>query len=88
MIFGDFISILAKKRDFLNVWYRPAFIGQYGRKYKFQWKSLNIGLLASYQTQNSKLNGYSFVLQMFDIFVTFPHLDFRETAEFNKKNGW
>ena len=84
MIFGDFISILAKNRDFLSVRYRPAFIGQYSRKYKFQLKPLNIGLLALYETQNSKLNGYTFVLQMFDIFVTFPPLDFRESAEFDK----
>ena len=84
MIFGDFISILAKYRDFLRLRYRPAFIGQYVQEYKFLSNSSNIGLLASYETQNSKLNGYIFVLQMFDNFVTFPWFGFRESAEFIK----
>ena len=43
-----------EKPWFLSVRYNPAFVGQYGRKSKFQLKSLNIGLLASYETQNSK----------------------------------
>ena len=39
---------------FLVERYRPVFVGQSGRKYKFQLKSSNIGLLASFETQNSK----------------------------------
>ena len=37
-----------RNRDFLSARYCPAFEGQFGRKYKFHLKSLNIGLLASY----------------------------------------
>ena len=32
----------------------------------------------------NKLNGFTFMLEMSDIFVIFPPLDFREIAEFNK----
>ena len=39
-IFGDFISILARKTMILSVRYRPAFAGQNGRKSKFQSKLL------------------------------------------------
>ena len=56
-------QILAKKHDFLSVRCRPAFVGQYGQYYIFHLKSLNIGLLASYEpkTQNTiyKLKGKS-----------------------------
>ena len=43
-----------EKPWFLSVRYNPAFVGQYGRKSKFQLRLSNIGLLASYETQNSK----------------------------------
>ena len=73
----------------MSVRYHPACVD--GRKSKFQLKLLNLGLLASYKTQDpklkillNKLDGYAFMTQMFDIFVIFTHLDFRESAEFNK----
>ena len=77
-----------KNRDFVNERYHPAFVSQYGRKYKFHLKSLSIGLLGSYETQNpkyyNKIDGNTSISKKFDNFVTFPILDFRESAEFKK----
>ena len=59
---------------------------------KFHLKSLNIGLLSSYETQNpkyyNKIDGNTSISKKFDNFATLPILDFRESAEFNKNKDW
>ena len=59
---------------------------------KFHLKSLNIGLLSSYETQNpkyyNKIEGNALISKFFDNFATLLILDFRESAEFNKNKDW
>ena len=92
-IYVDFILILVKETMIFECKIPPCIFRPIWPKIKISIKVIKyryVGFIwdPKLKILLNKLNGYNFMSQMFDIFVIFTSLDFRESAEFNKNKGW
>ena len=89
----DFILILAKETVFFECKILPCIFRPIWPKIKISIKVIKYSYVGfiwdlKFKILFNKLNGYTFMSQMFDIFMIFTSFDFRESAEFNKNKGW